>query len=279
MMLPAVLTALLALAPASEPASDTLEYRAFPMAGDEVQALCTQGPVEVLLLPDAPADVASWRPVLERLEGRVGACTWARTPTSAERGWFELLNRLADVGDHLRVGAPPESGASVGSAHPPVWVGDGAGGLYARLLAQDRPAAVGGLVLTDPETEGWETTLRRGMPPDAWSREVARRTLPNGDGVRLETLLERAADGGTPGVPLTVLTGLAVPTGAGWTPRWVREARQRRHRDLVAGAVPGRHVPVAGARSALRRAPDAVVSEILRVVRLRERTAGRRGAP
>jgi len=279
MMLPALLASLLALAPAGEPASDTLEVRSLPLAGEEVQALCTQGPVEVLLLPDAPADIASWRPVLERLEGRVGACTWARIPTSGERGWFELLNRLAEVGGRLRAWAAPGSGTVARVAHPPVWVGDGAGGLYARLLAQDRPTAVGGLVLTDPETEGWETTLRRGMPPEAWRREVQRRTLPNRDGVRLEALLERAAAGGAPGVPLTVLTGLAVPVASGWTPRWVREARQRRHRDLVAGAVPGRHVPVPGARSALRRAPDAVVSEILRVVRLRERTAGRRGAP
>ncbi len=263
MSVPAFPSALLALAvlwvapgPASPTALPDLEERWVEAGGARYRALCTSGDVEVVLLHDEDGRAEDWLGVLQALDGRVGACAWDRTPDGREpsRGWFELLDELALVHGALADPAP-------------VVVGHGAGGLYARLLAADRPSAVAGLVLVEPWTEGALERMRRGMPEEVWAARQAARARPNADGVRVASLLRRVERRRLPDRPVTVVTATERPRGDGWEPRWIDEAARRHQGAVVAGVRRGRHVPAPGSGYAVpTEAPDLVAEEILRLV-------------
>lgn len=246
----------------SAPQPAAVHERWVEVDGARIRARCTSGPVEALLLHDRGSGADAWLPVLRRLEGRVGACAYDRRghgdsdAAPPARGWFELLDELVDVHDAL-------------TGSRPVLVGHGVGGLYARLYAADRPDRTRALVLIEPETEGALEDMRRGMPDQEWRARAEARGRYNDDGVRLAGLLRRASSRRLPDIPVTVVTATRRPTGEGWVPRWINEA-SRRHQGALAERVRlGRHVPATGSgHDVPREAPDLVVEELLRVVRL-----------
>jgi len=229
--------------------------------GDRVvHALCTDGPRTVVLLQGESDDADSWRPVLERLGPGSGACAyerlWAGAPGEG-RGWFELLDELHDVHQAL------------GFQQGYVLVGYSMGGLYARLLAMDRPRDVGGLVLVDPAHEDMPEEARRGMPADAWSAWMARRLQPNADGVREIELARYARRGHLPDIPVTVITAMVRQDGDGFDARFMQEAARRVQASILDGVRQARHVPANGSgHDVPSQAPDLVASEIARMVRL-----------
>lgn len=260
--LPAVLLALSALlglpgeGPADRGAPWAPEERWVEASGARYRALCTPGEVEVVLLHDQDGAAEDWLGVLRSLDGRVGACAWdrRRAGPAPARGWFELLDELTGVHHAL-------------AARRPVVVGHGAAGLYARLLAMDRPGAVAGLVLVEPWTEGALERMRRGMPEEVWAARRAARARPNSDGVRVASLLRRVERRRLPDRPVTVVTATERPRGRGWQPRWIDEAARRHQGAVVAGVRLGRHVPAPGSGYAVpAEAPDLVAAEILRLV-------------
>jgi len=230
------------------------------VAGRRVHALCTDGPLRVILLHGESGGAETWRPVLERLEGRVGACAYDRTWTGSageSRGWFELLDELHDTDQAL--GARP--GYTL--------VGHAIGGLYARLLAADRPHDVGGLVLVDPAHEDMPEESRRGMPADAWSAWMDRRLQPNADGVREIELARHARRSRLPDIPVTVITAMVHKDGDGWNARVLTEAARRVHASILQGVRIARHVPANGSgHDVPLEAPDLVAAEITRMVRM-----------
>jgi pimeloyl-ACP methyl ester carboxylesterase len=227
----------------------------------EIRALCTSRRPQVILLHGEDSSADAWRPVLDRLEGRVGACAYDRRGSGESgdapepRGWYELLDELRRIHDEL------------GARTPYVLAGYSLGGLYARLYAADRPGDVAGLVLVEPAHEDMPRRARPGMPADAWNAWMERRRRPNADGVVEERLGERARGSRLPAIPVTVLTATRRRTGEGWDPRFLNEAARQVHESILQGVSGARHVPAAGSGPAIHRDdPALVASEIVRIV-------------
>lgn len=226
-------------------------------------ALCTDGPVRVILLHGEDGSAESWRPVLQRLSGSVGACAYDRSTMGLGghgRGWFELLDELRRV--HAALGVQP--GYAL--------VGHSVGGLYARLFAADRPLDVGGLVLVDPTHEDMPHEVVPGMPETERLRWIARRSRPNADGIREADLDRRARASRLPDIPVTVITATTYRDGEGWDARFLRQAAWRVHASILRGIRSARHIPASGSGHEIHlEAPDMVAEEISRMVRM---TAG-----
>lgn len=239
-----------------------VEERTVSVGGRTVRALCTPGPVEVLLLHGESASADSWRPVLQRLGDRVGACAYDRVERADSaglpeaRGWFELLAELQSIHQALAARTPY------------VLVGHSLGGLYARLYAADRPVDVAGLLLLDPAHEDMPGRVRRGMPRERWEEWMADRQRPNEDGVLMAAVAERARTSRLPRVPVTVLTATRRRSGEGWNPRVLDEVARNLHGEIIEGVARGRHVPAQSGHDVPREAPDLVVEELLRLLGL-----------
>jgi pimeloyl-ACP methyl ester carboxylesterase len=230
------------------------------VGGRDVRALCTPGRRRVLLLHGEGSDADTWRPVLRRLDGSVGACAYDRLGSGAgdaePRGWFELVDDLRAI--HLALGY--EQGY--------VLVGQGLGGLYARLFATDRPRDVTGLVLVDPAHEDLPSRMRLGMPAAEWDAWMKRRQEPNEDGVRVAALAERARSARLPNMPVTVITASLRRDGDGWNARYLNEAARQMHEEILRGITSARHVPAPRSGPDVQiDQPDLVTEEILRVTR------------
>lgn len=246
---------------APAPALPQLVEREVSLGGRTVRALCTSGPRDALLVQDAGDAADVWRPVLERLEGEVGACAYDRSRPAddrlAGRGWFELLEEMRQVHETLGF----RSGYTL--------VGHGVGGMYARLYAGARPTEVAGLVLVDPSHEDLPEETRHAMPVAAWEDWMRRLREPNPDGVRETEVAKRARSSRPRDIPTTVITARQRESGEGWEERFLYEEARRAHASLVEGNTRGRHVP--GSRSGHDvhlDEPDLVAREITRVVRL-----------
>jgi len=222
-----------------------------------VRALCTPGPREVLLVQADALAADAWRPVLERLEGVVGACAYDRMPVeSGSRGWFELMDAMHRAHDALGFG----SGYTL--------VGQGLGGLYARLYAVGRPTDIGALVLVDPAHEDWADEARHSMPSVAWEAWQHRRSKPNTDGIVEVELAEHARGTRLGDIPVTVITAGRRPDGGGWDARFFNDAARRVHASILDGSLQGRHVPASrSGHDVHREDPDLVAREIVRAVR------------
>jgi pimeloyl-ACP methyl ester carboxylesterase len=231
------------------------------VGGRAIHALCTEGPRQAILLHGESGGAESWRPVLERLAGRVGACAYDRAGPASEtapaRGWFELMDELRSV--HVALGVTP--GYTL--------VGHSIGGLYARLLAADRPLDVGGLVLVDPTHEDMPEAASPGMPREAWSEWMSQRQTPNRDGVREVDLARQARSSRLPDIPVTVITATVRKDGDGWDARFLSEAARRAHAAVLHGVRAGRHIPASGSGPEVPlEAPELVAAEISRMVHM-----------
>ncbi|GEM_PF-3486419 len=225
-----------------------------------VQALCTDGPRDVLLLHDAGSTSDSWRPVLERLDEHVGACAYDRrgsgksVPPPSERGWYELLDELRHV--HRALGFDRDY----------VLVGHGLGGLYARMYAIDRPRELGALLLVDPSHEDMPEQFEAGMPEPERLAWIEQRRIPNSDGIREALLDVRLRRLRTPRIPVTVLTAALRSGGEGWDARFIAEASRQLHAEILQGAAVPRHIPADRSGHLIPRdQPQLVVDEILRL--------------
>lgn len=228
--------------------------------GARVRALCTDGARDVLFLHGDGATADTWRTVLERLDGRVGACAYDRSgsggsaPAPPERGWYELLDELHHV--HQALGFDADY----------VLVGHGLGGLYARLYAADRPRDVGALLLVEPNHEDLPARMEAAMPRPEWERWLERLERPNQDGVREASIGDRARRSRLPRVPVTVITALGPQTRPGWEDRLAREAVRQVHADILAGAAYPRHIPAARSGHEIQRdQPGLVADEVMRL--------------
>ena len=231
------------------------------MGGARVRAPCAPGTPEVVLLHGEDSTSETWRPVLQRLDGRVGACAYDRIgsgesrPVPEPRGWYELLDELRRI--HRALGAEP----------PYVMVGQGLGGMYARVYAGDRPLDVGGLILVEPAHGDLPGRMRMGMPEADWNEWEARRNRPNADGVVERRIAERTDRLGSARIPVTVITATRRRDGDGWDARFLNEAARRVHQSMIQGLSLGRHVPAEGSGPLVQQEdPDRVAEEILRVV-------------
>jgi pimeloyl-ACP methyl ester carboxylesterase len=236
------------------------------VGGLTIRALCTDGARRVVLWHGEGGSADSWRPVLERLDGSIGACAFDRRgagrsePPPGERGWFEFVDELRRI--HLALGF--EQGYVL-TAHS-------LGGLYARVYAADRPADLAGLVLIDPAHEDAPALARHGMPPREWERWNAARAQPNADGVVEQVVARRARRVVLPEVPVTVITAALRRDGDGWDARFLNEAARQGHVSIVRGATFGRHVPAQRSGHDVHLdEPGLVADEILRVVRASRR--------
>lgn len=249
------------LTPVPVSAAPQVEEHRVPLGDRTVRALCTEGPRRVILLHGNGGGEESWRPVLRRLEDRgFGACAYERPmPVGGEgsvRGWFELLDEMRRIHEALGI----EPGYTL--------VGQGVGGMYARLYAADRPRDVGGLVLVDPVHEDMPQEARAGMPAAAWSEWMTRRSVPNADGLREIDLARHARESRLPDIPVTVLTATDRESGPGWDVRFVAEAARRAHASLLRGIRSGRHIPAQGSGPSVHvDDPGLVAEEISAVAR------------
>ena len=243
------------------PAAPQLVERTIELGGRSVRALCTSGSREAVLVQSPGDEVDVWRPVLERLEGEVGACAYERALPEADRlrgrGWFDLLEEMRRVHGLL------------GFQRSYTLVGHGSGGLYTRLYAAGRPMEVTAMVLVDPAHEDMPEEARHAMPPGAWEDWMRRRGQPNADGVRERDVAEHARTSRTRDIPVTVITARRRPDGAGWDERFLYEAARRVHASLLEGITRGRHVPAsASGHDVHLDEPELVAREITRAVRL-----------
>jgi pimeloyl-ACP methyl ester carboxylesterase len=248
-------------APAPAPERPQLVERMVPLGDRMVRALCTSGPREAVLLQSDGDGADVWRPVLERLEGEVGACAYDRSLPEADRtrarGWFELLDEMQRVHGTL------------GFQRGYVLVGHGLGGMYARLYAAGRPTEVSALVLVDPAHENMPEEARHAMPERAWEDWMTLRRQPNADGVRESDMAKLARMSRPPAIPVTVVTARRRPDGPGWDERFLFEAARRVHASLLEGSTSGRHVPAsASGHDVHLDEPELVAREITRGVRL-----------
>ena len=230
--------------------------------GHTIRALCTDGERRVLLWHEEGMGAEAWRPVLERLDGTVGACAFDRRgsgrsgPAPESRGWYELLDELRRI--HLALGF--ERGY--------VLVGHGLGGLYARLYAADRPGDVAGLVLVDPAHEDMAERLRTGMPAEAWDAWDRAMRRPNADGVTERLVGRRARGARLPEIAVTVVTASERPAAEGFDARFLREGARQVHASIVRGAPLGRHIPAShSGHDVPADEPALVAAEIGRVLR------------
>lgn len=231
------------------------------VSGVRIRALCTEGRPDVFLLHGDGASADTWIPVLERLDGSVGACAYDRRGSGRNderapaRGWYELMDELRRI--HLALGA--DRGYLL--------VGHGLGGLYARVYAADRPRDVAGLVLVEPAHEDMPRHVRVGIPSDEWESWTRARREPNADGVTEADVGERARRSRLPAIPVTVLTATRRPDGDGWNARFVNEAARQVHASILRGVLSGRHIPASRSGPAIQRdQPRLVVAEIERIV-------------
>ena len=234
--------------------------------GSTIRALCTDGSRQVVLVHGEGSTADTWRPVLERLDGAVGACAYDRRgsgesfPTPEARGWFEFMDELRRI--HLALGFEKDY---VLAAHS-------LGGLYARVFAADRPTDLGGLVLVDPAHEDMPDRLQAWMPRSEWAAWVARRRRSNTDGVTELVVAERAGRSRLPDIPVTVITAAIRQDGGGWDARFVNEAARQLHASILRGVTSGRHIPAERSGHDVQLdQPGLVADEILRVVRASRR--------
>ena len=234
--------------------------------GSTIRALCTDGSRQVILVHGEGSTADAWRPVLERLDGAVGACAYDRRgsgesfPAPEARGWFEFMDELRRI--HSALGFEKDY---VLAAHS-------LGGLYARVFASDRPTDLSGLVLVDPAHEDMPDRVESWMPRSEWSAWMARRTLPNADGVTELAVAERARRSRLPDIPVTVITAAIRPDGGGWDARFVNEAARQLHASILRGVTSGRHIPAERSGHDVQLdQPGLVADEILRVVRASRR--------
>lgn len=260
-----LLVAASAAAPLHPSAREIHELR-IEIDGSTIRALCTDGSRRVVLLHGEGSTADTWRPVLERLDGAVGACAYDRrgsgesSPAPEPRGWFEFMDELRRI--HLALGFEKDY---VLAAHS-------LGGLYARVFAADRPTDLSGLVLVDPAHEDMPDRLQSWMPPSEWAEWVARRRRPNADGVTERVVAERARRSRLPDIPVTVITAAIRRDGGGWDARFVAEAARQLHASILRGVASGRHIPAARSGHDVQLdQPALIADEILRVVRASRR--------
>lgn len=229
-----------------------------------VRALCVGRDPDVIIMHGADTAAQSWRAVLTRLDGSVSACVYDRRgsgasdPAPPERGWYELLDELRRI--HVALGARAGT----------VLVGQGLGGLYARLYALDRSADVGGLLLVDPDHERMQERIRHAIPPEAWLALEEERGSPNADGIVERELADRLRGRRLPELPVTVLTATVRQGGPDWDMRFVNEAAHRLHAEILQGVPLARHIPAARSGPEIHvRDPRLVAEEIGRVTRSR----------
>ncbi|MDX1646006.1 MAG: alpha/beta hydrolase [Longimicrobiales bacterium] len=244
-----------------EPAAGPVQERIVRVGEREVRAFCTSPDPKAILLHGGGTTARSWLPVLQRLEGELEACAYDRPGTGASRpdpsprGWYELMDELRQI--HRALGAP--SGY--------VLVGEGLGGLYARLLASGRSGDVRGLLLLDPSHEEMPERARPGMPPEAWAEWMQSRLRPNDDGVVEARLADRARERRLPSIPVTILTATRRQDGNGWDARFLGEAARQLHASILRGVPMGRHLPARGSGPVIQEdRPDLVARELRRLV-------------
>jgi len=223
-----------------------------------VRALCTPGPRQALLLHGTGARADDWRPVLERLDGLLGACAYDRIRLDDDegpRGWFELMDEMRRVHGAL--------GFRDGYA----LVGHALGGLYARLYTADRPLDVSALVLVDPAHEDMPEQVQSWMPRPVWEDWMRLRSHPNADGVRETELAKRARSIRPPRTPVTVITAMRRNDPSG-NDRFLSEAARHVHASILEGVAHGRHVPATRSGHDVHLdEPDLVAREVVRAVR------------
>jgi len=258
-----VLAALWASAVAARPPQ---VREAFVEVGDRrVRALCTDGERRVVLAPGEGSGAETYRPVLERLDGRLGACAYDRYAPGERApalGWFELSDEMDGI--HGALGF--QAGYTL--------VAQGVGGLYARLFTAARPGEVGALLLLDPAHEDLAEAIRPGMPPAEWDALARRAREPNADGIREAELSDRARASRLPDIPVTVMTATRRRSGDGWDERYLNQGARRVHASILRGLTLARHLPAQGiGRDIQVEAPDLVVTEILRLSRMAARSS------
>lgn len=249
----------LAIAPGSAPAG--VHEILIDVDGAKIRALCTDGRRQVLLLHGSGATADTWIPVLERLDGQVGAYAYDRRgngrslPIPGARGWFELLDEMRRI--HLALGFDSDY----------VVAGHGIGGLYARLFAIDRPRDLAGLVLVDPAHEDLPDRIKTGMPVAEWNAWVHTRGAPNDDGVIEDEVGEKVRGRRLPQLSVTVITAGIRRDGEGWTARFVNEGYRQVHASILQGITGGRHIPASRSRHDVHLDDASLVTaEILRIV-------------
>ncbi len=235
--------------------------REVAMHDGTVRALCTSGPQEVVLVQGDGYSAETWRPVLERLEGMVGACAYERANRggthASPRGWFELLDEMRRTHEAL------------GYRQGYTLVGHSVGAMYVRLFAASRPRDVAGLVLLDPAHENLAEAVQPGMPRSAWEDWMRRKRRPNADGITEAELEKRASESRLPDIPTTVVTAGRRPHGAGWDERFLSEAARRVHASILEGITHSRHVPASrSGRDIHLDDPDLAAREIVRITRM-----------
>lgn len=253
--------ALLGPSPLRAPAPEIHEVH-IEVDGATVRALCTDGRRRVVLLHGGFETADTWRPVLERLDGKVGACAYDRlgsggsVPRPQPRGWYEVIDEFRRI--HLALGFDDDY----------VMVGHALGGLYARLYAVNRPADLSGLVLVDPAHEDMLERMKPGMPEAEWSRLMRAREEPNEDGLIEADVADRLRGTRLPDMPVTVLTATIRRDGDGWDQRFLNEAARQVHASILRGVSSARHIPAARSGPNVQLAePRLVADEILRIVR------------
>lgn len=232
------------------------------MDGVSIRALCTDGQRSVVLLHDAGSDADGWRPVLERLDGTVGACAYDRRgsgasgPAPGERGWYELVDEVRRI--HLALGFERDY----------VLVGHGLGGLYARLYAADRPD-VSALLLVEPSHEDMLDRLQAGLGEVEWEALRHARARVNSDGVTEEAVGRRAGVRRLPAIPVTILTATRRTGVDAGTARFIDQAARQLHASVLRQVPGGRHVPASRSGHDVHLdQPDLVAEEIRRLVRI-----------
>jgi pimeloyl-ACP methyl ester carboxylesterase len=265
-MCAALVAWLAALGPSAAAAAPPQVSESLVEVGDRlVRALCTDGVRRVLFVPGEGSGADTYRQVLDRLDGQLGACAYDRRrpdETAPTIGWFELADEMHRI--HAALGLRP--GYTL--------VGQGVGGAYARHFTATRFGEVGALLLLDPTHEDLAVAVRPGMPPAEWDALVRRQREPNMDGIREADLSVRARASRLPGVPVTVVTATRRRSGDGWDERFLNQGARRVHASIVQGLTLARHIPAQGiGRDIQVEAPELVVAEILRLTRLAQRAS------
>jgi len=266
LLLAALLAVPLVTADPPDPVARAVHELRIEVDGYTIRALCTDGARQVVLRHGDGSSAETWRPVLERLDGSVGACAFDRrgsgesVPAPDPRGWYELVDELRRI--HLALGFERDY----------VLVAHSLGGLYARAFAVDRPTDLAGLLLVEPAHEDMPDRLRTGMPRDAWDMWTAALAEPNSDGVTERSVGRRARRSRLPDIPVTVISAALRRDGDGWDARFVNEAARQLHASILRGVTSGRHIPAERSGHDVQLdQPSLVADEIQRVLRSAKR--------